>query len=196
MQCKIYDICAISKRQSLQQHYSAPPCHQFHVLSVWSYGVLCCAVLCKGNEMYQIQFLLSLNILRFTIISPFSCNCAGVKTVARPHGEARGRGGQHRRHHPHGDKRSSHPPVTQFPWPATPPPPRPPPRRTQGGETRNQFVTRLAAACLSDVGAWSSLTSTRLGRERSHLSRDTMHSIQTPGCPPVLQCCVVMTIHI
>lgn len=157
---------------------------------------LCCAVLCKGNEMYQIQFLLSLNILRFTIISPFSCNCAGVKTVARPHGEARGRGGQHRRHHPHGDKRSSHPPVTQFPWPATPPPPRPPPRRTQGGETRNQFVTRLAAACLSDVGAWSSLTSTRLGRERSHLSRDTMHSIQTPGCPPVLQCCVVMTIHI
>ena len=145
--------------------------------------MVCCAVL-------------SLNILRFTIISPFSCNCAGVKTVARPHGEARGRGGQHRRHHPHGDKRSSHPPVTQFPWPATPPPPRPPPRRTQGGETRNQFVTRLAAACLSDVGAWSSLTSTRLGRERSHLSRDTVHSIQTPGCPPVLQCCVVMTIHI
>ena len=154
---------------------------------------LCCAVLCKGNEMYQIQFLLSLNILRFTIISPFSCNCAGVKTVARPHGEARGRGGQHRRpRHPHGDKRSSHPPVTQFPWPATPPPPRPPPRRTQGGETRNQFVTRLAAGCLSDVGAWSSLTSTRLGRgHTSHVTQRTVFRHQA-----ALQCCVVMTIHI
>ena len=147
----------------------------------------CCAVLCKGNEMYQIQFLLSLNILRFTIISPFSCNCAGVKTVARPHGEARGRGGQHRRHHPHGDREAPTLQSHNFLGPPRRPRPAPPPR-TQGGETRNQFVTRLAAACLSDVGAWSSLTSTRLGRERSHLSRDTTHSVQTPGCPPVLCC--------